>query len=430
VKALFTGLILLLVAVALAMVIREDPGYVMITVRDWTIESSLVVFLIAGIAAFAALYYLVRLLGVSRSAPGRYQRWRRLRRERLAMKRLAQGYADLASCQWREAEAAFVSSAKSNSLPYLSYLFAARAASKQGESARCSGYLQKAKQAMRKGDVAVGIAEVEAYLEQGNGEIAEEMLRWLRGRVPKDKGVACLARKVYIELGRWDKLAKLIPDLRSLGLVTLEEKERLEDKAYKGIFTQGVKNQDGNAMIEAWKRAPKALRNRPEMVENYVKLLMKLGYGDAAESAIHTLAKNTWSDKLVYIYGHLESADAIRQLHRAESWLKKHPHNPLLLLTLGRLCIHNEQWKRARQYLDESIALHPYAETCRVLGDLLEQQLGEPEAALAYYRQGLRLLGEDDGELSSSDAESTAIASPASTMVLPATPAQGLLSAQ
>ncbi len=426
-KALFTGLIVLLIAVALAMVIREDPGYVMITVRDWTIESSFVVFLVAGIAAFAALYYLVRLLSVSRDAPSRYQRWRRLRRERSSMKRLAQGYANLASCQWRDAEAAFVNSAKNNSLPYLSYLFAARAALKQGENARCSGYLQKAKNAMRNGDVAVGIAEVEAYLEQGNGEIAEEMLRWLRGRAPKDKGVACLARKVYTELGRWDKLAKLIPDLRSLGLVTLEEKARLEDKAYAGIFSQSVESQDGNTMIEAWKRAPKTLRSRPEVVENYVRQLMKLGYGDAAESAIYTLTKSSWNDKLVYIYGHLESADAIRQLHRAESWLKGHPHSPVLMLTLGRLCIQNEQWKRACQYLEESIALHPYAETCRILGDLLEQ-LGETEAALGYYRQGIRLLGEDDELSSGKDA--TAIASLTPTIVLPSTATQGRLSAQ
>lgn len=426
-KALFTGLIVLLVAVALAMVIRQDPGYVMITVRDWTIESSFVVFLVAGLAAFGVLYYLIRLLGASAAAPGRFRRWRRLRQERSAMKLLAQGYTELASCQWRDAESVFARSAKNNSLPYLSYLFAARAAAKQGENARCSGYLQKARQSMRKGDVAVGIAEVESYLEQGNGEIAEEMLHWLRCRAPKDKGVATLARKVYTQLGRWDKLAKLVPHLRSLGLVTLAEKEQLEDEAYEGIFLRAVETKDGNAMIEAWKRAPKSLRNRPAVVEKYVRQLVKLGYGDAAESAIHTLSKNCWNDKLVYIYGHLESADAIRQLHRAEAWLKGHPHNPILLLTLGRLCIRNEQWKRARQYLEESVALHPYAETCRVLGDLLEQ-LGEPEAALEYYRQGIRLLGEDD-ELTKRN-ETATIGSPKSAVALPSTPTQGLLSAQ
>lgn len=428
-KALFTGLIVLLIAVALAMLIREDPGYVMITVRDWTIEASFVVFVIAAVVAFMAAYFLVRLMGASRSAPSRFRRWRHLRQERASMRLLAQGYADLASCQWREAEAIFTRSAKNNSLPYLSYLFAARAAAKQGESGRCSGYLEKAKQSMRKGDVAVGIAEVEAYLDQGNGEIAEEMLHWLRCRAPKDKGVAVLARTVYTRLGRWDKLAKLVPHLRSLGLVTLAEKERLEDEAYEGIFKQAVEAKDGNIMIEAWKRAPKSLRNRPQAVENYVRQLVKLGYGDAAETAIHELSKGCWNDKLVYIYGHLESADAIRQLHRAEAWLKGHPHNPILLLTLGRLCIQNEQWKRARQYLEESIALHPYAETCRVLGDLLEQ-LGEPAAALEYYRQGIRLLGEDD-ELTQRKESAPAI-SPAhgSAIVLPSTPTQGLLSAQ
>jgi len=394
VKALFTGLIVLLVAVAAAMVVREDPGYVMITIKDWTIESSLVVFVIGAILLFSLLYYVVRMLGVTRSAPRRLSHWRQHRRERGAMKDLSLGYAELASCHWREAEAAFVRSAKNNAMPYLSYLFAARAALKQGEQARCSGYLNKARQVMGQGDIAVGITEVESFLESGNGEMAAEVLRWLRARAPKDKGVLLLARKVYSSLEQWDKLARLIPHLRSNGLVTLSEKEDLEGQAYRGLFASAVDANDGQALLDAWKKAPNTVSKRADIVELYVKGLLGLGYGDNAEAAIFQFFKRGWSDKLVYMYGMLESADAIRQLHRAETWLKKQPHNPLLLLTLGRLCIRNEQWKRARQYLEESIALHPYTETCRVLGDLLEHH-GEAEAALDCYRQGILLLGDD-----------------------------------
>jgi HemY protein len=57
---------------------------------------------------------------------------------------------------------------------------------------------------------------------------------------------------------------------------------------------------------------------------------------------------------------------------------------------LGRLCLYNQLWGKARSYLQTSIAILPAPETYMELGKLHEQ-LGSTEAALEWYRQGLIL---------------------------------------
>ncbi len=394
-KTLFGGLIALAVAVGLAMLIREDPGYVMISIQGWTVESSVAVAGAVLLLSFLVFFWLVRLLTASWRLPRILSRGRARRAERKALHRLAEGYIELAACRWQEAETILIRKAGPRRPSFMHYLFAARAAQKQGAVDRCRGYLSLARKAMRKGSVAAGLVEIEALIDHRRFDEAREVLRDLEGRVSKDKGLLLMARRLYEASGDWEALIRLVPSMRSAGLLTLEEKSALEARAYAGAFEQAVKDNDGDALLRIWARAPKSVRRDPVIVESYVDHLMRLGFGDAAEAVIHKALQVFWDERLVHAYGIVESADSIRQLHRAEAWLKRHRHDPVLLLTLGRLCLRNEQWDRARKYFEESFALRPYPETCRVLAHLLEVQ-GEERAALDYYRQGMLLAAADE----------------------------------
>ncbi len=385
------GLIALAAAVGLAMLIREDPGYVMISIQGWTLESSVAVVAAALLVVFTLFYWLFRLIGASTRLPRILARRNRRRAERRSMRRLAEGYVALSACRWQEAETLLTRGGGGGRRPsFLHYLFAARAAQKQGAVDRCRGYLARARRLMRKGAVAAGLVELEALIEHRRFVEARELLRDLESRASKDKGLLLMAQRLFESSGDWESLIKLAPRMRSAGLLTQEEKVELDVRAYRGAFAKAVSENDGEALLRIWARAPKAVRRHPAIVESYVDHLMQLGFGDAAEAVIHKALQYFWDERLVHAYGIVESADGMRQLHRAEAWLKKHRHDPVLLLTLGRLCLRNEQWDRARKYFEESFALRPYPETCRVLAHLLERR-GEERAALDYYRQGMLL---------------------------------------
>jgi HemY protein len=81
-----------------------------------------------------------------------------------------------------------------------------------------------------------------------------------------------------------------------------------------------------------------------------------------------------------------------RELEVVEGWLDEHQHNAWLLLALGKRCIGRSLWGKARNYLEASIAIEPLPENYLILARLLEEHMGDMDAAQEYYRQGLHLL--------------------------------------
>lgn len=73
--------------------------------------------------------------------------------------------------------------------------------------------------------------------------------------------------------------------------------------------------------------------------------------------------------------------------------MKLHPDDPSLLLTLGRLCLQNRLWGKARDYLESSLNLQRNPETCAELARLLAG-LGDTERSNQLFQEGLVLLDE------------------------------------
>ena len=82
--------------------------------------------------------------------------------------------------------------------------------------------------------------------------------------------------------------------------------------------------------------------------------------------------------------------DNSKQLKFAEHMLTVHARDPILLLTLGRLCIRAALWGKAKKYLEDSIEAQPGPDAYQELASLYERQ-GDHAAALAYYQEGLKI---------------------------------------
>ena len=100
-----------------------------------------------------------------------------------------------------------------------------------------------------------------------------------------------------------------------------------------------------------------------------------------------------WNSELIELYGSLPLGDNMRRLNLAEEWLEKHKEDPGLQLTLGRLCLRNELWGKAKEYLQASIGRQPTAAAHGELNRLLEN-LGESAAAQRHLNQYRNLAAE------------------------------------
>ena len=108
--------------------------------------------------------------------------------------------------------------------------------------------------------------------------------------------------------------------------------------------------------------------------------------------------KQGYDSRLVRLYGQLRGRDPARQLQTAEALLKQQPQDPLLLLSLGRLCLINGLWGKAREYFEISLEFSRSAETCAELARLLASQ-GDVARSNQLLQETLALQGRSLPEL-------------------------------
>ncbi len=401
----------LLAAVGLSVLLKDETGYVMLNWGEWTVETSLALFILLLAVTFVLAYLLLRMLIRLWQIPRSTARWSEQRRKKRGQRTLLQGQVELVEGQWQAAEKHLLKHVESSDTPLLNYLGAARAAQQQGALERRDHYLQLAYKEDKKAAIAVQLTQAELQLAEGDPEQALKTLTYLREVAPKHTQVLSQLARVYEKLERWDGLRELLPVLRRRHIFTDEEYKRLERRTFRGLLDAAASSGDEEKLKEAWKSLPREAGADPETVRRYAAALAAQGHGDGAEAILRSTLRKVWDGGMVRLYGEIEGANLERQLSVAESWLESHPKDPDLLLTLGRLALRNRQWNKARGYLESAQSLSPSAEACQLLAGLLEQQ-GEKERAVEYYREGMRLAleGPDGGTgLSAGQTKSAAV---------------------
>jgi HemY protein len=241
---------------------------------------------------------------------------------------------------------------------------------------------------------AVQLTQAELQLVHGQLEQSLATLVQLHSSSPKHPHVLFLLARIYEMLRSWGDLKKIIPDLKKHKIINQEQLAELERVVHRELITIATQRGKLEQLKASWQHVPKSLRFDVDMAQHYARCLLTLDGHNDAESIVRDTVKRNWNDQLVYLYGLIESSDPDKQLATAEGWLKGNENNPVLLLTLGRLCKRNKLWGKAQSYLDASLGIQARSDSYKELGQLMEQ-LEEPDKAASYFRQGLLLAQEE-----------------------------------
>ncbi len=378
----------------------KDPGYVLISYDESTIETSLWVLLVVLTLGFVALHWAVNIFFKARFPTAKFREWRERRDARQAQGKTLKGLLALSEGRWWKAQRLLSQSAESSGQPLINYIAAARAAHEQGEDKTADELLQKARSSVPQAEVAIGITQVQIQLERGQLEPCLATLLRLRRLAPKHTYVLRLLKDVYVRLEDWQGLTNLIPELRKLKALKEDEIAALEQTCYSKLLGSTLEKlpveADSNTRLQAltkeWKSIPSSLSHDKEMIQRYIEQLVSAGSEDKAESFLQDKIKRQWDEDLVNLYGRIKGESAHKQLEVAKGWLKKNPDSAALKLTLGRLAMRNEQWGKAVDYMEESLALEKRPETYTELTRVL-QHLGDNKRSLSVLQDGLALMG-------------------------------------
>ncbi|MDF9434572.1 heme biosynthesis HemY N-terminal domain-containing protein [Chromohalobacter israelensis] len=391
--------LILLIVVGLAVgalfgqLMQSMPGYWLVRVGDTSIQTSFWLGLVILLAVFLVLHFALRLLRRLRRPVSRLKVWNSRTRNRNAMKRTVRGLVALAEGRWKRAEKDLVKAADDSSTPLVNYLSAALAAHYQGRFDHADTLLKRAHHSTEGADSAVGMVQAQLMLDRQQFEEALATLTRLEKQLPNHPQVLKLLRQAYLSVNDWEGLRHLLPKLDKQQLITEEERQELEQRAYRELILQAVQRQpnaDVNRVRNLWADMPDYLRSGVELVVLYTEALVKGGEEAIAERLLRHSLKEHWDTRLVLRYG-LLNVDAGRQLAYAEKWLQERPNDPDLLLTLGRLSLRNAYWGKAQEYFEASQRQRPSGVVCAELARLYAN-LGEHQKSQLFYRQSVELL--------------------------------------
>jgi HemY protein len=386
--------LVILLGAGIGVIATRDNGYVMLAFGVYTVEMSLVLLLIIIAMLFAVMYFSIRALVRFYRLPSDVKDWSQRRGNRAAQNAMTRGLLELSEGQWRKAEKRLVKFADRSETPLLNYLAAARAAQLQGAHERRDSYIRLAHKHMPSADVAVSITQAELQMADHQLDQALDTLRHLRDVAPNHTYVLRLLMDLYDQVGDWERLSELMPELRKRKVASAKQLMSLEKKAYKKLLEASFLDNDPEQLSYRWRNVPKALREDPALIADYASFLQESERHQEAEELLRQALKRGWDVELVELYGQLECPNAAKHLSRVEAYLKKYPNDATLLLSLGRLCLRSQLWGKARAYLEASIGNDGPVAAYRELARLLEH-MDEPEKALSIYRQAVSLEHDD-----------------------------------
>ncbi|MCX7097617.1 MAG: heme biosynthesis protein HemY [Methylococcales bacterium] len=395
-KKLFYFLGALLATVAAAFIVAtwlqgfDSPGYVLIGIGHWSLETTLVVFAVSLIIGFFVFYLFFRFLGWLLRLPGNIKNRGKNIKFNRSQEALIAGLVDSAEGNWEKAENILIKHASHSGAPLIHYLTAARAAQSRGAFDKRDEYLKAAAEQAPDSNIMIGLTHAELSLSGNQFEQALETLSRLHSIDPGHASVLKLLHQTYQHVGDWQGIRKLIPSLHTNKILMEAEVKLLEAETFSQLLKNAATAGNSEELQTLWPEVPQHIKKLPGIAAIYFAAMIDAGFGAEIEQELVEALSNHWDDTLLALFGSIQSNDVAKQLETAEKWSYVHQENAVLLSVMGKLAVKCDDILKAESYLAKSIAAEPTVQAYQLLGDVLFSQ-GDKDNAFTCYKNGLEL---------------------------------------
>ncbi|WAG15237.1 heme biosynthesis protein HemY [Aeromonas hydrophila] len=361
-----------------------NKGYVLISLGNYTVESSVTSAVILAVLFYGALliveWLLGRVFGLRRKTLG----WYGSRRRRKANQQTVAATLAMAEGHYSQAEKLMLKGASNSDTPLLNYLSAAKAAQARGDDVRRDQYLQKAQEENPKAELALTLTQTQLQIEQGQYDTALAMLESVYALNPRHPMVLDQLRQVHLAREDWAALIDLLPVLHKVGKLTPKQEEDLLQQASRGRLDAASGALE--TLRPIWQELPRKLRQDPDLLAAYGDRLRQLGAdNEAAELWLDALRKQV-SPQLLTRLPKLKLDNYQPML----TLLQKIQDQPGVDAALAQIYLLAGQLDDAQRLLEQEVAKAPNAAVYHALGQVMDKRRLTNKAN-EYYRQALQL---------------------------------------
>ncbi len=387
-KTLFWILAILAAAVALTLAAKHSAGYALLVYSPYRIELSLNLFVILLLAVFAASYGAVRLAVHTLNLPAYVRTFRQARRRDKAREAMDDALLAFYEGRYARAERLAAIARAARDAPLATASRAARAAQELKAYDRRDSYLAQAEEVGRDRPEPRLMTQAGLLLDQRDFQQALQSLKELQTTTRKNLAALRLELKAQSQAKNWDQVLKLVAQLERREAIDPIQAAQQKISAHQENLKR--KRQDLADLRDYWQKIPGADKTNSKIARSAAQGFLAFRQCQAAMDIITASLESQWDSDMVRLYGECLGKDTLKQIERAENWLKQHPQDAALLQTLGRLCAKQELWGKAQSYLDASLSIEPNAGTHLELAHLLEK-IGRTDEAGKHYRESMAL---------------------------------------
>ncbi|HEX5755306.1 MAG TPA: heme biosynthesis HemY N-terminal domain-containing protein [Arenimonas sp.] len=348
----------------------SDPGELIVRMRGQTITTSVAFALAVWIVLWVALWALWWLARLP------LQAWRQ-HRQRQARNRLIAGLEALQQGRWRRAGDLLEKAAQDPQARSPALLGARRAAEARGDF-EASARLQ-AELATHDAQAAA-LEQATRLLGQGRPEDALVTLRGLGEPTLPPSGLL-LQIEAQLALGRGHQATPALDRLRREQALPPEALAALELRLAAASLREAL---GSDTLAQRWQATPRRLQELPAVAGAYAERTVAIGRENEGIEALATALTQHWDEDWVARFCRLPASSAGGRLASGEAWLAAHPESPALLTGLGRLCLQQQLWGKADDFLHRALAHGAGSEAWELLGQSFALQGDATRAQIAF----------------------------------------------
>lgn len=378
-RYIFTGLLL---GVALVLIVRSDPGYVLLSFQGWRIESTLWASAIVLSGGVFACLLAWRLLGSILSAPGSIGRWHLGRKQRRTQESLEQALEKAVLGDTKAVSEAIRAASKRRNDEWLK-LAAIQADIDHGDLKRAAQQLD----ALSLTDAELQAASVWLRVQfsylQGQYGVANDYL----AKLSEDQQGAVAVQRIKLAV------KTLLADHRAvmallanppLGLMPNEERLARLTIAFKHRLAELRTAED---QLATYQTLTKADRNNEDIMQAVVGALLREGHGQQVIEFLTAHYKKAWPKAAIeeFAYAPLAALPSSPS-KKWVVWLGEEANTSVGLLLQGRLAAKQAIWGTAKTHLEKSYQAKSSAFTAQCLAKVC-LAMADRDAAILWFER-------------------------------------------
>lgn len=339
-KRLVILFLIFFATIAVTPLLIGEKGYILISMGNYTIESSVVTALIFLVLAFILLMFSLKVFkGGWNMSFGAWNKFA-TRKKRKAEKDFNQGIAAFILKDFKNAEHLLVKSAPQLTDATAAYLLASDAAQAQKNEANSQYYLKciTEQSGLENASLETALVTIAQHVAIEQFEQAREIIDNYHRHLSHDFRLLALEIETCLAEKRYQTAIEFLAKARKEKLLA-ERVPNWETQAYTGQFNQIISEKDNNALHQYWDKLSRKEKAQDAVLFAYLQILAKHKmFEPLGKLVLPMLKMNTSAEFLVQIRL-LPLAQLDSVVSKVQGFLQKQPQDTKWLSFLGFICL-------------------------------------------------------------------------------------------